>query len=63
MRTLGQGLRVSAIGLGMGSATTNFGEQDAAVQVATMRRALDLGVNVLDSSDAYQKGRHERLVG
>ncbi len=63
-RSLGcDGLHVSAIGLGMGSATTNFGEQDAAVQVATMRRALDLGVNVLDSSDAYQKGRHERLVG
>lgn len=62
MRTLGQGLQVSAIGLGMGSATTNFGERDAEVQVATMRRALDLGVNFLDSSDAYQKGRHERLV-
>ena len=62
MRTLGQGLQVSAIGLGMGSATTNFGEQDTEVQVATMRRALDLGVSFLDSSDAYQKGRHERLV-
>ena len=63
-RRLGSdGLRVSAIGLGMGSATTHFGERDAEVQVATMRRALDLGVNFLDSSDAYQKGRHERLVG
>ncbi len=64
MRTLGrQGLRVCAIGLGMGSATTNFGERDGEVQVATMRRALDLGVNFLDSSDAYQKGRHEQLIG
>jgi aryl-alcohol dehydrogenase-like predicted oxidoreductase len=63
-RALGNhGLRVSAIGLGMGSTTTNFGERDAEVQVATMRRALDLGVNFLDSSDAYQKGRHEQLIG
>jgi aryl-alcohol dehydrogenase-like predicted oxidoreductase len=63
MRTLGRhGPRVSAIGLGMGSATTNFGENDGEVQVATLRRALDLGVNFLDSSDAYQKGRHEQLV-
>ncbi len=63
-RTLGrQGLRTSAIGLGMGSTTTSFGERDAEVQVATMRRALDLEVNFLDSSDAYQQGRHERLIG
>jgi aryl-alcohol dehydrogenase-like predicted oxidoreductase len=63
-RILGSfGLRTSAIGLGMGSTTTNFGERDAEVQVATMRRALDLGVNFLDSSDAYQQGRHERLIG
>jgi len=63
-RTLGgDGLKVSAVGLGMGSTTTNFGEQDDAVQVATLRRALDLGVDFLDSSDSYQKGRHERLVG
>ena len=62
-RTLGRhGLQVSAIGLGMGSTTTNFGEADGQVQVATMRRALDLGVNFLDSSDAYQKGRHEQLI-
>lgn len=63
-RALGRhGLEVSAIGLGMGSTTTNFGAQDGEVQVATMRRALDLGVDFLDSSDAYQKGRHEVLVG
>jgi aryl-alcohol dehydrogenase-like predicted oxidoreductase len=63
-RALGRhGLEVSAIGLGMGSTTTNFGAQDGEVQVATMRRALDLGVDFLDSSDAYQKGRHELLVG
>ena len=56
-------LVVSAIGLGMGSATTNFGERDDEVQIATMQRALDLGVNFFDTSDAYQKGRHEQLIG
>jgi aryl-alcohol dehydrogenase-like predicted oxidoreductase len=54
---------VSAVGLGMGSATTNFGERDDEVQVATMRRAIDLGVNFFDTSDAYQRGRHEELLG
>ncbi len=62
-RTLGRdGLQVSAIGLGMGSTTTHFGDRDGEVQVATMRRALELGVNFLDSSDAYQKGQHEQRV-
>jgi aryl-alcohol dehydrogenase-like predicted oxidoreductase len=55
-RTLGgQGLRTSAIGLGTGSTTTSFGERDAEVQVASMRRALDLEVNFPDSSDAYPR--------
>lgn len=63
-RRLGtNGPAVSALGLGMGSATTHFGDQDEAVQVATMRRALDLGVNFFDTADAYQGGRHEALVG
>src|SRR5262245_13846271 len=63
-RALGRGgLVVSAIGLGTGSATTNFGERDDAEQIATMRRALDRGVNFFDTSDAYSKGRHEELIG
>jgi aryl-alcohol dehydrogenase-like predicted oxidoreductase len=63
-RRLGTGgLTVSAIGLGMGSATTNFGDRDDAEQIATMRRALDLGVDFLDTSDAYQRGHHEELIG
>jgi len=59
----GSGLVVSAIGLGMGSVTTHFGARDDEVQIATMRRAIDLGVNFFDTSDAYQKGRHEQLIG
>ena len=54
-RKLGSsGLVVSAIGLGMGGATTNFGERDDEVQIATMQRALHLGVDFFDTSDAYQ---------
>ena len=63
-RQLGKGgPLVSAIGLGQGSTTTNFGERDDAEQIATMRRALDLGVNFFDTSDAYARGRHEQLIG
>ena len=64
LRKLGRnGPTVSAIGLGAGSATTNFGERDDEVQIATMQRAVDLGVNFFDTADRYMKGRHERLLG
>jgi aryl-alcohol dehydrogenase-like predicted oxidoreductase len=63
-RKLGaNGPTVSAIGLGAGSATTHFGERDDEVQIETMQRALDLGVNFFDTADRYMKGRHEHLLG
>jgi aryl-alcohol dehydrogenase-like predicted oxidoreductase len=63
-RKLGRnGPTVSAIGLGAGSATTDFGERDDEVQIATMQRAIDLGVSFFDTADRYMKGRHERLLG
>src|SRR5712671_3125183 len=63
-RKLGKnGPTVSAIGLGAGSATTNFGERDDQVQIETMQRAVDLGVTFFDTADRYMKGRHERLLG
>src|SRR6267378_5130706 len=63
-RKLGKnGPTVSAIGLGAGSATTNFGERDDEVQIATVHRAMDLGVTLLDTADRYMKGRHERMLG
>jgi aryl-alcohol dehydrogenase-like predicted oxidoreductase len=63
-RKLGKnGPTVSAIGLGAGSATTHFGERDDEVQIATMQRAVDLGVSLFDTADRYMKGRHERLLG
>ena len=63
-RKLGKnGPTVSAIGLGAGSATTNFGERDDDVQIATVHRAIDLGVTLFDTADRYMKGRHERMLG
>src|SRR5258706_6051978 len=63
-RKLGRsGPTVSAIGLGAGSATTNFGERDDEVQIATVHRAIDLGVTLFDTADRYMKGRHERMLG
>jgi len=63
-RRLGRdGPWVSAIGLGAGSTTTSFGDQDDAVQIATMQRAMDLGVTLFDTADRYMGGRHERLLG
>jgi aryl-alcohol dehydrogenase-like predicted oxidoreductase len=63
-RKLGaNGPTVSAIGLGAGSATTNFGERDDEVQIEAVHRALDLGVTLFDTADRYMKGRHERMLG
>jgi aryl-alcohol dehydrogenase-like predicted oxidoreductase len=62
-RKLGtQGLTVSAIGLGtMGVAW--YGTPDDDEAVATMARALDLGVTFFDTSDIYAQGHSEELVG
>jgi aryl-alcohol dehydrogenase-like predicted oxidoreductase len=54
---------ISAIGLGAGSATTDFGDRDDEVQIATIQRAIDLGITFFDTADRYMKGRHERLLG
>ena len=63
-RRLGRaGPVVSAIGLGAGSATTDFGSRDDAVQIATMQRAIHLGISFFDTADRYMEGRHERLLG
>jgi aryl-alcohol dehydrogenase-like predicted oxidoreductase len=63
-RKLGtNGPTVSAIGLGAGSATTHFGERDDEVQIATVHRAIDLGVTLFDTADRYMQGRHERMLG
>ncbi|MBA3519791.1 MAG: aldo/keto reductase [Rhizobiales bacterium] len=63
-RNLGTGgLRVSAIGLGCMGMSEFYGESDEAQSIATIHRALDLGVNFLDTADMYGVGHNEELVG
>jgi aryl-alcohol dehydrogenase-like predicted oxidoreductase len=63
-RTLGHSpLRVSAIGLGCMSMSGVYGPGDDAESIAVIHRALDLGVNFLDSSDMYGWGHNEELIG
>lgn len=61
------GVRVSAIGLGtwqFGSPEWGYGEAYAAAEAgAIVRRALDLGVNLVDTAEVYGFGRSERIVG
>lgn len=62
-RQLGQGLRVSAIGLGCMGMSEFYGPADERESVATIHRALDLGVTLLDTADAYGPFENEALVG
>ncbi|QXG77065.1 aldo/keto reductase [Modestobacter sp. L9-4] len=61
-RTLG-GLEVSALGLGCMGMSQMYGTADRVESLATVRRALDLGVTFLDTSDVYGSGHNEELVG
>ncbi|MEV4869902.1 aldo/keto reductase [Streptomyces syringium] len=63
-RTLGaSGLQVSAIGLGCMGMSVYYGASDETASVATIHHALDIGVNFLDTADAYGNGHNEELVG
>jgi aryl-alcohol dehydrogenase-like predicted oxidoreductase len=63
-RQLGKnGPTVSAQGLGCMGMSIFYGEPDDAASVATLHRALELGVNMIVTSDAYGNGVNESLVG
>ena len=63
-RELGRsGLRVSALGLGCMGLTDYYGPCDPDEALATLRRAIALGVTFLDTADVYGMGRNEIFVG
>jgi aryl-alcohol dehydrogenase-like predicted oxidoreductase len=56
-------LTVSAIGLGCMGMSEFYGPSDEQDSIATIHRALDLGVTLFDTSDMYGSGHNERLLG
>jgi aryl-alcohol dehydrogenase-like predicted oxidoreductase len=63
-RKLGtEGLEVSEIGLGAMGMSEFYGPRDDEESTRVIHRALELGVNFIDTSDMYGAGHNERLVG
>jgi aryl-alcohol dehydrogenase-like predicted oxidoreductase len=63
-RKLGtQGLEVSALGLGCMGMSEFYGTTDEGEAIATIHRALELGIDFLDTADMYGSGANEKLVG
>ena len=62
-RKLGEGLVVSALGLGCMGMSVVYGAADEQAATDTIHQAIDLGVTFLDTADAYGKGHNEILIG
>ncbi|MFI9531653.1 aldo/keto reductase [Nocardia fusca] len=59
---LGDGLTVSAQGLGAMGMSAFYGTTDETEAIATLRHALDLGVNLIDTAEAYGPFANEKLI-
>jgi aryl-alcohol dehydrogenase-like predicted oxidoreductase len=66
-RTLGDGLRVSALGLGcmpmVGAGAVHYGPATEAESLATIHRAIDLGITFFDTAEVYGPHSNEELLG
>ncbi len=63
-RVLGRtGWEVSEISLGAWALGADWGQVSEADALATLHKAIDLGVNFIDTADVYGDGRSERLIG